>query len=89
MDASSRASAAGAIVVVAIVLGLTLAFIFVPLMNFSRAMGDLREYRLWIAEWIGIDVVLTAFLCRKEIITLIRGPRRSLETPESPPGNQS
>ena len=75
MTVSSRGGAIGLILLVAAILGGALAFVFLPLMSYARAMHDEREFRIWLAEWIFFDVALTAFLTRKEIAFLFR--RRS------------
>jgi hypothetical protein len=77
----SRASAAAQVLVVAAILGAALAAVFLPLMNYAQAMGEAREYRIWVAEWVFFDVVLTAVLCRRELAVLL-GRRQ----PDSRPG---
>ena len=74
IKATSRGPAIGLILVVAAILGGALAFIFLPLMGYARAQHDDREFRIWLAEWVFFDVVLTAFLTRKEIAFLFRRP---------------
>jgi hypothetical protein len=62
----------GQILFVAVVIGATLAAIFLPLMSFERAMGDQKQYNIWVAEWVFFDLLLTFVLCRQEIFSLIR-----------------
>ncbi|MDA2913682.1 hypothetical protein MYX77_06945 [Acidobacteriia bacterium AH_259_A11_L15] len=66
----SKGRAFLSIVVVAIVNGAALSFIFWPLMDFERLSHNEREYTIWLLEWIGFDLLLTAFLCRREIGSL-------------------
>jgi len=70
-----RLRPAASILLVALILGITLGTIFLQLMSYSLAMRDTREFWIWVGEWIGGDLFLTAFLCRKEIAALVR--RRS------------
>lgn len=67
----SKGRALLSILVVAIVIGASLSFIFWPLMEFERLSGNEREYYTWLLEWIGFDLLLTALLCRREIGSLI------------------
>lgn len=60
------------ILFVAVVIGAALSVIFWPLMKFERAMGNQKEYNIWIAEWVAADVLLTLVLCRQEIRALFR-----------------
>jgi len=41
-------------------------------MSYSLAMKDAREFWIWAGEWIGADLFLTAFLCRKEMAALLK-----------------
>jgi hypothetical protein len=42
-------------------------------MAYEQAMGNTREYWIWVWEWVGFTVVLTLVLCRQEIRRLFRG----------------
>jgi hypothetical protein len=67
-----RLGPAASIFLVAVILGATLGAVFLPLMSYSLAMKDAREFWIWVGEWIGADLALTAFLCRKEIAALVK-----------------
>ena len=67
-----RLAPAASILLVALILGVTLGTIFLQLMSYSLAMKDYREFWIWVGEWIGADLFLTAFLCRKEMAALVR-----------------
>ena len=67
-----RLAPAASILLVALILGVTLGTIFLQLMSYSLAMKDTREFWIWVGEWIGAALFLTAFLCRKEIAALVR-----------------
>ncbi|MBI2956970.1 MAG: hypothetical protein HYY26_06645 [Acidobacteria bacterium] len=64
--------ALASILLVALIIGTTLGAIFWPLMEFERLSGNEREYRIWLIEWVAADVLLTAWLCRREVRSLIR-----------------
>jgi hypothetical protein len=59
------------LVFVALVVGAALGAIFLPLMAYEQLMRDEKAFWIWVAEWIGLDLALTAFLCRKEIRALV------------------
>jgi len=67
-----RLGSVASILLVALILWITLGTIFLQLMSYSLAMHDTREFWIWVGEWIGGDLVLTAFLCRKEIAALVK-----------------
>jgi len=60
------------ILLVAVILGFTLGAVFLPLMSYSLAMKDAREFWIWAGEWIGADLFLTLLLCRKEMAALLK-----------------
>jgi hypothetical protein len=60
------------IVFVALVVGAVLGAIFWQLMDYERLMGNTREYWIWAAEWVVFALLLTLFLCRQEIRSLVR-----------------
>ena len=60
------------ILLVAVILGFTLGAVFLPLMSYSLAMKDTREFWIWAGEWIGADLFLTLLLCRKEMAALLK-----------------
>jgi hypothetical protein len=61
------------LVLVALIIGAALGTIFWQLMAYEQAMGNTREYWIWVWEWVGFTVVLTLVLCRQEIRRLFRG----------------
>ncbi len=67
----SRRRAILSIVFVALVVGAALGAIFLQLMVYELLMQDEKAFWIWVAEWIGFDLALTAFLCRKEIRALL------------------
>lgn len=69
----SGGGAAGSILLVAALLGAALGAVFLQLMSYSLAMKDYREFWIWLEEWAGADLLLTALLCRREILTLVKG----------------
>ncbi|MBI4466001.1 MAG: hypothetical protein HY656_01050 [Acidobacteria bacterium] len=60
------------LLLVAVVLGALLSTVFGPLMEFERLMGNQREYRIWLGEWVTATLLLTALLCRQELRALVR-----------------
>lgn len=61
---------------VAVFLGVVLSSIFLQLMSYAAAMNDWREFWIWLTDWVGADLGLTAFACRKELAVLFkRRPR--------------
>ena len=58
------------ILLVALVVGAALGAIFLQLMAYERLMQDEKAFWIWVAEWIGLDLALTAFLCRREMRVL-------------------
>ena len=60
------------ILFVGIVIGLTLAAIFWPLLQYEQAMQNQDAYRVLIKAWVGSCLVLTIFLCRRDILNLFR-----------------
>jgi len=59
------------IVFVALVVGAALGAIFLQLMAYEWLMQDEKAFWIWVAEWIGLDLALTAFLCRREMRALL------------------
>ena len=64
--------ALSSILFVGIVIGLALAAIFWPLLQYEQAMQNQDAYRVLIKAWVGSCLVLTIFLCRRDILNLFR-----------------
>ncbi len=64
--------ALSSILLVGIVIGLALAAIFWPLLRYEQAMQNQDAYRVLIKAWMGSCLILTVFLCRRDILALIR-----------------
>ncbi|MEE9180079.1 MAG: hypothetical protein V3U22_04220 [Vicinamibacteria bacterium] len=64
--------ALSSILFVGIVIGLALAAIFWPLLRYEQAMQNQNAYRVLIKAWVGSCLALTIFLCRRDILALIR-----------------
>ena len=64
--------ALASMVFVAAVIGLALGAIFWPLMRYERAMQNEEVYRTLIGSWVGTDLILSIFLCRRDLLDWIR-----------------
>jgi len=68
----SRIRVALNILLVTAVIGGALGTIFVQLIAFEAVSGNPEAELVWMIEWAVFTVLLTAFLCRQEIRSLVR-----------------
>lgn len=68
----SRTRAALNILLVAAVIAGALGTIFVQLIAFEAVSGNSEAELVWMIEWAVSTVLLTAYLCRQEIRSLVR-----------------
>lgn len=69
------------IVFIFLVIGAALSTIFLQLMDYERLMNDWKAYWIWVAEWIAADILLTAFICRQDIRSLVGRGRKASDAP--------